>query len=139
MQKNINFESLNFEDCVDRGLLEKLHTLLQHKPFGDLLETFSDRARTNIEKAGVNLRTENLEELRFVMHGLKGSSANVGATRLSKLCAGFEDKLKKGSAVSELQSAYNDIVAMYDVSRQFMLQFYNDVQDSGDAMDSNVA
>lgn len=64
------------------------HTLIR-----DLLDTFQNDARTDLEQLGALAAQKNNQELKRIMHFIAGSAANVALERLSVLCRGVEDSI----------------------------------------------
>jgi HPt (histidine-containing phosphotransfer) domain-containing protein len=86
-------------DCLDASVLESLSSL-QRPGAPSLLErVFSVYLKESpplVEGARASLRAGDAQALTRAIHTLKSSSANVGAVRLSKMCADLEAGLRSG-------------------------------------------
>jgi HPt (histidine-containing phosphotransfer) domain-containing protein len=84
----------NEPPIFDSATLEQLRELVDQDDFSflhDLFESYLATARDSIR----SLRTDqDLEVLRRAAHTLKGSSLNVGATRVAELCRHLESDLR---------------------------------------------
>jgi HPt (histidine-containing phosphotransfer) domain-containing protein len=61
-----------------------------------LLGSFEGRAQEAADVLADLLRHGDLADVRDQAHSLKGSAANIGATRLAGLCAAVEDQARAG-------------------------------------------
>lgn len=65
--------------------------------FDELVDLFVTDARSNVEKLVQALDQRDAQALSRVAHTMKSSSANVGASRMSKLCFEIEKIGRAGS------------------------------------------
>ncbi len=75
---------------LDRRVLEQLRELQdadQPNIVADLIQMYLTDSRKLIDQLEKAAAAKNTKDLAFASHTLKSSSANVGATRLSELCA----------------------------------------------------
>lgn len=70
-----------------------------------VLEAFASSSERLLPQLRESARAGDLLLLRHVVHTLKSSSANVGALRLSRLCADLEAEIRQGRADSPLQAS----------------------------------
>ena len=118
---------------LDHALLEKLRRLMAPEAFMELLEAFLTRARIHLSNAERCLVDSDLEKLKFTIHTLKGSSANVGVAGLSHLCADLEKQIKQGNDMESVSQRLREICAEFEVSRQLLSQLVQTIQKSGKA------
>ncbi len=95
-------DPLTLPDAVDRKVLEELRSL-QSAAEPDLVGKLFDMLRSDAPKLIGAMREAvaraDAAELRLAAHSLKGSSAGLGAKRLSSLSAAVEKTAKAGSFV----------------------------------------
>jgi PAS domain S-box-containing protein len=77
------------EPLLDPELIEELAEL-GPEFFGDLVTTFAETAARRIDGLEAAVRAGNAEAAAGIAHSLKGSSATLGAIRLSRLAAEAE-------------------------------------------------
>ncbi len=105
--------------CLDRDVLESLRDIMQDD-FHDLIETFVKDARLRCQVLHNAQQQGDLDALRRAAHSFKGSSANIGAHRLSDLCRQLEDGLVNGSDISlpsylaSIESASAEVLAQLE-------------------------
>jgi HPt (histidine-containing phosphotransfer) domain-containing protein len=105
---------------LDHALLEKLRRLMAPEAFVELLESFLARTRIHLSNAERCLVDSDLEKLKFTIHTLKGSSANVGVAGLSQLCSELEKQLKQGNDIESVSPRLKAICTEFEVSQQLL-------------------
>lgn len=85
-------------DHIDEAIVNELEALLEDD-FVDLIETFLSDARVRYRELEDTVASTVAEDIRRAAHSFKGSSLNVGATRLSSLCKQLEDHARDGRTV----------------------------------------
>jgi CheY-like chemotaxis protein/HPt (histidine-containing phosphotransfer) domain-containing protein len=86
------------EPLLDPQLLDELGEL-GPEFFGDLVTTFAETAAHRIDGLEAAVRAGNAEATAGIAHSLKGSSATLGAIRLSRLAAEAEAAGRAGAPV----------------------------------------
>jgi len=93
-----------------RNLRDLTLSLGNPERFRDLINLFLDSLQTDVQSIRRSLTERNVLALREVAHGLKGTSANLGAACLAALCAMLEDACTSpelegvGRIVQEIES-----------------------------------
>jgi len=67
----------------------------------DVLTIYMDNSPDNVLKLKDAIATNTLSTVQLEAHALKGSSANVGALKLSSICAELEQKAKNSDTESQ--------------------------------------
>jgi CheY-like chemotaxis protein/HPt (histidine-containing phosphotransfer) domain-containing protein len=86
-------------DALDRTVIDGLKELRepgQPDPLAELIDLFLKDARPRMEKMEAAAAAGDLPPLAVATHTLKGSASNLGARRLSNLCATLEKQAKAG-------------------------------------------
>lgn len=91
----------------------------------EILQTFIQTAPQTVAQMEAAMNSGSTENLRLHAHTLKGSSANVGATRLSDLSLLVENRAKVGE-MNEARPHVETILAETDA----VLSFLQDYMDS---------
>lgn len=60
--------------------------------FEDLIETFKNECTPRLERLGDAIAEKSLEEIKRHIHFIAGSAANIGLSRLSRLCRKIEEQ-----------------------------------------------
>lgn len=108
------------DSLIDRAVLEKLRRLMEPESFRAVLDSFLDRSRVHIGNAERCLAEGDLEKLKYTVHTIKGSSANLGLTGLSQLCADMEKQIKQGETVENLRQHFVQVLATFEDSRDYI-------------------
>jgi len=90
-------------DALDRTVINGLKELRepgQPDPLKELVELFLKDAVPRLEKMETACSAGDLPALGAAAHTLKGSASNLGARRLSSLCAALEKQAKAGESAS---------------------------------------
>jgi two-component system sensor histidine kinase/response regulator len=85
---------------LDRALLRDVCGANEHA-VAELTDLFIDQTRDAVTRLGVAIGAADLEAVRRIAHGLKGSSLAVGALRLSAAC----DQLSHATSADDLAVA----------------------------------
>jgi HPt (histidine-containing phosphotransfer) domain-containing protein len=81
------------ESPIDLSVIEGLRELSepgQPEPLVELIELFLKDAHPKLDRMNSALERKDLTTLALAAHSLKGSASNLGARRLSELCATLE-------------------------------------------------
>jgi CheY-like chemotaxis protein/HPt (histidine-containing phosphotransfer) domain-containing protein len=103
------------ESCLDPAILDGLRSLRQPgqpDPFRQLGELFLRDAQTRLQQMESALAASDAARLAAAAHALKGSASNLGARRLSALCAALERQGKAGDLTEGAS-------ALLNVTREF--------------------
>jgi len=85
-------------DHLDEATLNELEALLEDD-FIDLVDTFLKDAQVRYDELAQTVKSKVAEDIRRAAHSFKGSSLNVGATRLAAHCRELEDHAREGRTV----------------------------------------
>mgnify|MGYP005736494045 CR=1 FL=1 len=100
---------------LDIEMLSELREIMQDD-YTELLETYLEDAVTRLESIELAASSNDSEWLRDSAHSFKGSSSNIGATRLAELTQSVE-YLAKENQVDEVLPMLEDIRSEYGVVR----------------------
>lgn len=105
---------------VDRDVLSTLHEVMEDA-YPELLDTFLVDSENRLRELQ---QTADAEVLSSVAHSFKGSSSNMGATRLAELCQELEQHAKDKSPseiiklVADIHSEFGDVRPVYEAERR---------------------
>lgn len=60
----------------------------------DLMDTYQRDTRARLDELRSLIASGSADRIQRAAHGIKGSSSNVGATRMADLCAGMEHLMR---------------------------------------------
>jgi HPt (histidine-containing phosphotransfer) domain-containing protein len=94
------------EDPLDRAAVENLRELGGPEMLSEVAEIFLSHSESSIRELKKAIEADDAPEVERTAHKLKGSSANLGATRITKLCeelenAGGSDDLSRAPELLE--------------------------------------
>lgn len=87
----------------------------------EIFETFFRYSETELKGLDTDIELRDLRSIRRRAHALKGSSANVGLTRIAMLCGDLETAAVSGERVSE--SADSLAREIDELKREFYLRY----------------
>ena len=90
------------ELVVDVGVLKSLQELLGDN-FALLIETYLTDSQKRIERLHQAYNADDMDEISSEVHGLKGSSRNLGANQIGDLCEVLEKEARQGAIINKEQ------------------------------------
>lgn len=105
---------------LDRDVLSALQEVMEGE-YPTLLDTFIADSE---ERLRVLRKAEDAAQLMNTAHSFKGSSSNMGATRLTELCGELEQRAKQKDLagieklVSEIDGEFAIVRPLYEAERQ---------------------
>jgi PAS domain S-box-containing protein len=115
---NEKFVQHSFSDILNPEILKNFIEIESHGEENfvrEMLELFCSYTESGIEELGKALSEKNIEIIRQKAHGLKGSSANIGALDLPEFFGRLEEKAiaenwrEIGEILSEITVKFNHI------------------------------
>ena len=104
-------------DNINTHMIDELKELMEDD-FPVLIETYIEDGDERIESLQSAIDDNNSEQVREVAHAFKGSSANLGATKLSEVCYSLENIGREAKLV-EAQAVLDSIKTEYQVVRNY--------------------
>ena len=107
-------QNMSGTDIVMIDMLKQLRELLGDA-YKDLLEAYLDDGPKRLDQMQSAFRDTDFETLASTAHVLRGSSSNLGAQKLSEVCAQIEKIARNGSTdgleekIGEVGLAYQDV------------------------------
>lgn len=101
-------------DIVDRDTLEELRDVMEDE-FSLLIDTFIQDAPGRIAELRSVHASDDIAGLEKPAHTLKGSSSNIGAPKLSSICAALVDGVRAGdpgdvdAAIADIEQAFLEL------------------------------
>ena len=86
-------------ELVDKDTLLMLKDLLGDR-FNALLETYLSDSILRLQSLKKALQAQDYEVAKHEVHGLKGSSRNIGVNQLADLCEELEKQTRTGNVVN---------------------------------------
>ncbi|MFP3516670.1 Hpt domain-containing protein [Pseudomonas sp. SIMBA_077] len=108
------------KDHMNHEVINALRDVMEGG-FADLLDTFLSDSEERIDQLH---NTRQAHDLSRVAHSFKGSSSNMGATRLAELCSQLEERAQKEplaevkKLVIEIDDEYKMVRKLYGAERQ---------------------
>ena len=105
---------------MDEQVISSLREVMEGG-FADLLDTFLSDSEERIDQLR---KAHGANDLTVVAHSFKGSSSNMGATRLALLCGQLEERAQKKQLadikelVIEINDEYQMVRRLYRAERQ---------------------
>ena len=111
-------------EVLDRaviGGLKELREPGQPDPLSELLDLFFRDAEPRLKQMEEAVTSGDMPKLAAAAHTLKGSASNLGARRLSALCASLEKQGKAGDATGARET-FSEVGAAFATVRDLLLK-----------------
>lgn len=108
------------DQIIDEAALAELRSIMGDD-FQLLIDTFINDSEQRIVALQEAVDNRDAELLRTSAHSFKGSSLNISAGRLTKICQDLEDRGRElrlegvDIALEDLKIAYDDVKAYFSV------------------------
>ncbi|HEC19472.1 MAG TPA: response regulator [Gammaproteobacteria bacterium] len=112
-------EDANLSAHFDFKLLDDLQNILSEEQYAELTRLFVENATKRLAELRNAAQSMDVELIEASAHSLKGSSANLGAQRLSGLCAEIVDQVRQNRLADNLMER----VAIIDEELQFTAKY----------------
>ena len=120
----LSAEEAPLPEVLDRaviGGLKELREPGQPDPLSELLDLFFRDAEPRLKQMEAAVASGDMPKLAAAAHTLKGSASNLGARRLSALCASLEKQGKAGDATGARET-FSEIGAAFAAVRELLLK-----------------
>ena len=110
------------EEIIDFVTLDSLKELLGDA-FGELISTYLEDSAKRVEKLKVAIPEKEFNTVTHEAHGLKGSSRNLGITKLGNVCEKLEHDAKDNIADNFEQyftAVEQEFAAVSEVLREYL-------------------
>ena|SRR5436190_1722084 len=108
------------EELVNKEQIDNLKILFNHG-FSDFIQTYFNDFESKEKLLVVAINANELDNAKKIAHVLKGSSLNIGATGLAKICAEIEEDCKLGK-MEEVLHGYQGLKEIYPKSKETYLR-----------------
>ncbi len=98
---------------IDSVVTKTLRQLMAAKDYRFLVESYVDRSAARLADAARYLQNQELDKLHFVLHTLKGSSGNIGALQLAKLCAVLDDRVQQNNVGGDFIQQFTELESLF--------------------------
>jgi CheY-like chemotaxis protein/HPt (histidine-containing phosphotransfer) domain-containing protein len=115
--------ALPLQEVLDPTVIAGLRELRepnQPDPLKELIDLFLRDARPRLQKMEAALVEKDSAKLAAAAHSLKGSASNLGARRLSSLCATLENHAKSGD-LPEAANILLDVKSEFDLVEETLV------------------
>lgn len=105
---------------LEYEILNSLKEFIGSEPFGQYLSEYLHNTLTNIDRLGHAIAAEDEERVKQFSHKLKGSAGNIGALKLSSVCARMQTMALEDDQVGDLRSLFQEIQIAYQETREVL-------------------
>jgi len=106
----------------DLRLLDDLVEVLTEEQYTELVLLFIDNASQRLDELQIAVKNLDMNNIEFSAHSLKGSSANLGARKLSGMCDAFFDMARKKDVTVNFTDSLGDIEKELSFTANYLLQ-----------------
>lgn len=108
------------DELVDKEQIDNLKELFSDG-FSDFIQTYFNDFETKEKDLVVAINASELDNAKKIAHILKGSSLNIGAIGLAKICSKIEADCKLGK-VEEILQGYQGLKETYPKTKEAYLR-----------------
>ncbi len=109
----------NSNEFIDKAQIDNLKQLF-NEGFNDFIIGYFNEFEKKEKELSVAIDQKSFENIKKIAHALKGSSLNVGASALAKVCSEIEVAGKQGNYETSLKE-YTDLKSLYpQVKEQYI-------------------
>lgn len=110
----------NVHKHFDQGLLEELTTLLDTKQLDEVTRLFIEHTEQRMEQLEKAVTQNNVEDVESISHSLKGSSANMGAILMSKVCNQIMESTSAGRLPESIDDTLNELHEEFEMVKDYL-------------------
>lgn len=94
--------------------MEKKYKVEISMELKDLIPTFLEETKKNINNLDKSIQKNDLEQIRFYSHRIKGSAGTYGFSRVSLIAKNIEDIVKTNYNQELVQKLFNDLENVFN-------------------------
>jgi len=106
----------------DFKLLEDLVEVLSEEQYTEIILLFIEGADKRLSELRVAIQNLDVESIEFSAHSLKGSSANLGARKLSEICDVLVNQVRKNDMTENFTNLLAEIEREVTRTSKYLLQ-----------------
>ncbi len=114
---------VDVNDHLNTEALDELKEVMEDD-FSLLIDTFVTDSETRLQTLSDLVMGTDADAIRREAHSLKGSSSNIGATKMTDLCKSLEDQGKDG-VLDGVQGLKDAIAQEYQLVKGLLEQHYS--------------
>lgn len=120
----------DMSEHFDPNLLSDLESILSDEQFAEVVILFIEHSESRIQELQSAISEMNSAAIESVSHSLKGSSANLGARKLSAMFGYIVDSVRRGEIPKNIDFLFNEIQYELDfISRKLFEKIKAPVKD----------
>ncbi len=104
----------------DLNLLSELEDILDHDQLTEVVTLFIKHSGNRINELSSAIHEMNAASIESVSHSLKGSSANLGAKKLSEMCDFIVDSIRRGEIPPNIDTLHIEIQKEFALVSEYL-------------------
>jgi len=113
---------VNLSAHFDFKLLNDLVEVLSEEQYTEVVQLFIESANKRLNELRGAVKSLDMNAVEFSAHSLKGSSANLGARKLSGMCDTIVDRVRKKEATINFVDLLVELEQELDFTSKYLLQ-----------------
>lgn len=114
-------EADNEAEHLDSALITDLEAVLSPEQFSEIVRLFSENAAKRMRELKTALKEHDLLNVELSAHSLKGSSANLGGKKISRMCGDIVDSARGGNFPNNLAETIDEIQIELEYMTEYLL------------------
>ena len=117
-------DDVNLSTHFDFKLLDDLKSVLTLEQYTEVVNLFIDNANKRVKELRAAVLVNDAYSIETSAHSLKGSSANLGAQKLSKMCGVIVDMVRKNTIPDNLGELVAEIEKELSYTSKYLSNLY---------------
>jgi CheY-like chemotaxis protein len=99
----------SISDHIDQEIISELKKLLDHDQLLDVTKLFVEHVEERLEQLHKAVKQNDLTEVESISHSMKGSSANMGAILMSRMCNEIMESTQTGNLSDQINESLDQL------------------------------
>ena len=126
ISNKVNDETTWLTDDIDQhfdlSILSDLEDILDKSQLSEVITLFLENSTTRISELHSSFNDMDLDRIEKTAHSLKGSSSNLAAKKLSRMCGNIVDKIRRNETLVNTDSLMIEIENEFHYVKDFLLK-----------------
>lgn len=103
-------------------ILNDLKSILDEAQYSEVVKLYIENSRNRLQELSSAIQEISPDNIGAISHSLKGSSSNLGAKKLSTMCAYIVDEVNQGKVPNNIDLLTVEIQEEFEYVREYLLK-----------------
>lgn len=119
IQKSGLVDDVNFH--IDVGLLTDLEEVLDKNQLSEVITLYVNNSVHRIEELNHSILDLDLDKIETAAHSLKGSSSNLGAKELARMCGDIVEEVRRGNMPKNIKTRMKEVENEFSYVNKYLV------------------